>query len=69
MASSILSTRFPLSPEKVGAEDVAIKVLRIENRGDRRLTFPNDSVGQRLFWSAIAQTIEFSADRFFALGS
>jgi hypothetical protein len=39
------------------------------SRGDRRLTFLNDLTGNGLFQLAIAQVEEFSADRFFALGS
>ncbi len=39
------------------------------NRGDRRLTFPNDLMGMGLLRFAIAQTYEFSADTFFAMGA
>jgi hypothetical protein len=36
------------------------------SRGDRRLTFPNDLLGLRLFNLAIAQVVDFTADTFFA---
>jgi hypothetical protein len=39
------------------------------SRGDRRLTFPNESVGARLLWLAMAQAQEFTADTFVTLGS
>lgn len=38
-------------------------------RGDWRLTFPNDVMGTRLLHLAIAQTKEFKAFTFYALGS
>ena len=42
------------------------KSLGNVSRGDRRLTFPNDLMGLRLFKLAIAQVIDFTADNFFA---
>jgi hypothetical protein len=38
------------------------------SRGDWRCTFLNDVNVQRLLWRVIAQTMQFSADTFFALG-
>jgi hypothetical protein len=59
-----------LVPEWRKPFDFLAKGLSVQqSRGDRRWTFPNDPVSLRLFWSAIAQTMEFSADTFFALGS
>ncbi len=40
-----------------------------QSRGDRRLTFLNDSAGASLFGLAVSQTIDFTADTFFALGA
>lgn len=45
-----------------------LAALRPNSRGDRRLTFPNDVMGSELLGRAIAQTHEFTADTFFALG-
>ena len=57
-------------PEMRKPFDVPVEGLVSRNsRGDRRWTFPNQSVDTRLLWSAIAQTMEFSADTFFALGT
>ena len=50
-------------------DQVAEGLKKKNSRGDRRLTFLNDLSGTRLLWSAIAQTIEFTADEFLALGS
>jgi hypothetical protein len=38
-------------------------------RGDRRLIFLNDPAGSGLLWLALSQTVEFTADTFFALGA
>ena len=38
-------------------------------RGDRRPTFPNELTAQQLLWGAIAQTIEFTADEFYAVAN
>jgi hypothetical protein len=44
-------------------------LLQKSGRGDRRLTFLNDPAGTSLFWLAVSQTIDFTADTFFALGA
>ena len=45
--------------------DILVEGLLVSSsRGDRRFTFPNDSSNLRLFWSAIAQTVELQADAF-----
>jgi hypothetical protein len=36
------------------------------NRGDWRLTFPNDSLGQALLQQSLAQALDFTADAFLA---
>ena len=54
-----------LVPQTRRPFDVLEKGLVLKNsRGDRRFTFPNDSSNLRLFWSAIAQTVELQADAF-----
>jgi hypothetical protein len=39
------------------------------NRGDRRLTFPNDPTGSRLLWLVLPQPLVFTADSFLSFGS
>lgn len=39
-----------------------------KNRGDWRFSFPIDLTGQGIFWTALAQSLEFSAEQFFELG-
>jgi hypothetical protein len=39
-----------------------------KNRGDWRFAFPIDLTGQGIFWTALAQSLEFSAEQFFELG-
>lgn len=54
-------------PGLVESQQEGVSYTKV-NRGDRRCTFLNDSLGTRLLWSAIAQTIDFTADTLFAIG-
>ncbi len=40
-----------------------------ESRGERRFAFPIELGESELFGKAIAQTVEFTADTFFSLGT
>ena len=53
--------------EKTSLTDLVSEVDR--SRDDRRWTFPNDLTGIRLFHSAIAQVVEFTADEFYSLAA
>lgn len=59
----------PSPPESCNGSGKEDKSLGNVGRGDRRCTFPNDSTGTGLVWLALSQTLEFTADRFFSLGS
>ncbi len=41
-----------------------LNIYTLKSRGDRRFTFPNESLNLQLLWSAIAQTIDLPADAF-----
>lgn len=59
-----------LVPEWRKPFDMLAERLSVQqSRGDWRLTFPNDSTGAGLLRLALSQSLAFSADTFFALGS